>query len=352
MAFLPDGRLLFTEKETGALRIVAGRAAARPSPVATFPVDGEAERGLLGIAVDPDFERDPWIYVAYSDEATGRNVIDRVRIEGGTAGETERLLVGLPSSAGYHNGGDLVFGSDGMLYATLGEAHDPARAQDADDLGGKVVRLRPDGSIPEDNPFGPGNPVWSMGHRNSFGLCVDPSDGTLWSTENGPDRDDEINRIDGGGNYGWPAVTGMLDPGAGIDNVFVDPIAVFSDPVALTGCAVVDGDVWPGPTSRGSSIGSIPAPRGERGVGGREARRRSHRRRRWVRTGASTWRRRTRSGVCRSAATARRRRFDGHGGRQPGLDRRRRRTSGMRETRRPGCRSPRGRPRGPASSRG
>lgn len=239
VAFAPDGRLFFVEKETGRVRVVVdGKLDAQP--VATFDVAGSAERGLLGLAVDPAFATHPWIYVYYSDAASGRNLLARFR-EDRPGRAAHVLLTGLESASGYHNGGDLVFGTDGLLYASLGEAHDPTRAQDPSDLGGTIVRLSPDGGIPSGRPFGADNPVWSFGHRNSFGLCVDPVNGDLWETENGPDRDDELNLIERGGNYGWPEVTGRAG-----DDAFVDPIAVFPDTVALTGCAVIDGTVYAG----------------------------------------------------------------------------------------------------------
>ncbi|MGZ5327875.1 MAG: PQQ-dependent sugar dehydrogenase [Actinomycetota bacterium] len=239
LAFAPDGRLFYTEKESGNVRVVDG-GVLDPAPVATFEVTGDAERGLLGIALDPGFAVRPWIYVYYSDAASGRNLLVRFR-EDRPGDAPEMLLTGLESAAGYHNGGDLAFGADGMLYASLGEAHDPTRAQDPNDLGGKIVRIAPDGSIPGDGPFGAGNAVWTFGHRNSFGLCVDPATGDLWETENGPDRDDELNLIARGGNYGWPDVTGRSG-----DDRFVDPVAVFPDTVALTGCAIVGGTLYAG----------------------------------------------------------------------------------------------------------
>jgi glucose/arabinose dehydrogenase len=239
LAFAPDGRLFYTEKETGHVRVVED-GVLDPGLVASFEVTGDAERGLLGIALDPGFAVRPWIYVYYSDAVSGRNLLVRFR-EDRPGDAPEVLLTGLESASGYHNGGDLVFGADGMLYASLGEAHDAARAQDPGDLGGKIVRIAPDGSVPGDGPFGAGNPVWTYGHRNSFGLCVDPATGDLWETENGPDRDDELNLIERGGNYGWPEVTGRSG-----DDRFVDPVAVFPDTVALTGCAVVEGTLYAG----------------------------------------------------------------------------------------------------------
>ncbi|MDH5223736.1 MAG: PQQ-dependent sugar dehydrogenase [Actinomycetota bacterium] len=240
MAFLPDGTLLFTEKETGAVRVVTPDGALRDRPFTTLAVMPDAERGLLGIAVHPDFEREPWVYLYYSDPADGLNRLVRVRADGVVAaGEPHTLLDGISAVAGYHNGGDLVFGVDGSLFVSLGEAHEPKRAQDERDIGGKVLRLTPGGDVPADGPFGSGSPVWSIGHRNSFGLCIDPVTGDLWETENGPDRDDEVNLIARGGNYGWPLVTGRAG-----DDRFLDPVVVFPAPIALTGCTVVDGDVW------------------------------------------------------------------------------------------------------------
>jgi glucose/arabinose dehydrogenase len=239
MAFAPDGTLFFTEKETGNVRVVTLDGELLERPLVTLPVVGDAERGLLGIAVHPDFAREPWLYLYLSDAADGRNRLIRVRVAGHVAeGAPETLLDGLSAAAGYHNGGDLVFGLDGMLYVSVGEAHEPDRAQDPGDIGGKVLRLTPEGDVPADNPFGD-DPAWSIGHRNSFGLCVDPATGELWETENGPDRDDEVNLIEPGANYGWPEVTGVAG-----DDRFRDPVVVFPEPIAITGCAVADGDLW------------------------------------------------------------------------------------------------------------
>jgi glucose/arabinose dehydrogenase len=240
MAFLPDGTLLFTEKETGSVRVVTPDGLVLDRPFITLPVIGDLERGLLGIAVHPAFAAEPWVYLYRSDPSDGRNTLVRVRADGLEAtGEPEMLFRGLLATAGYHNGGDLAFAGDGRLFVSIGEAHEPERAQDANDIGGTILRLEADGSVPADNPFGATNPVWSIGHRNSFGLCVDPASGDLWETENGPDRDDEVNLIEEGRNYGWPVVTGVAN-----DERFVDPVAVFPEPVAVTGCTVLEGAVW------------------------------------------------------------------------------------------------------------
>ena len=163
-----------------------------------------------------------------------------MRLRGsGDAAERQPLLDALTTEHGYHNGGDIVFGPDGTLFVAVGEVHEPERAQDPDDIGGKILRLDRDGSIPEDNPMGPANPAYSMGHRNSFGLCVDPSTGDLWETENGPGTDDEVNLIEPGGNYGWPD---QLGPGGAPS--FVDPVLDFPEVIVPTGCAVWRGDLY------------------------------------------------------------------------------------------------------------
>ncbi len=237
LAFLPDGTIVYGEKDTGRIRLLSPEGNDRVA--ARLPVLGGAERGLLGLAVHPRFPEEPWLYVYLSDARTARNVLVRMRLAGGRAGEPQVLLELLPAVSGYHNGGDLAFGLDGMLYAVTGEAHEPGRARDPADLGGKVLRLAPDGEVPPDNPF-PGSPVYSLGHRNSFGLCVNPATGDVWETENGPDRDDEVNRIRPGGDHGWPEVLGR---GGGPG--FVDPEIVFPEVIVPTGCAFTAPDeMW------------------------------------------------------------------------------------------------------------
>ncbi len=237
MAFAPDGRLFFTEKDTGDIRVIQG-GKLLPDPFAHIDVLSSSEQGLLGLALDPSFDVEPWVYVYYSDPVAHINRLARLRADGGTV-ERQPLLDALTTEHGYHNGGDIVFGEDGKLYLSLGEVHEADRAQDPNDIGGKILRLDPDGTVPPDNPFGAGNPVYSMGHRNSFGLCVDPSNGDLWETENGPSSDDEVNLIQPGGNYGWPD---QLGPGG--EPAFIDPVLDFPHVIVPTGCAVWRGDLF------------------------------------------------------------------------------------------------------------
>jgi quinoprotein glucose dehydrogenase len=241
MAFAPDGRLFYTEKDTGQVRVVSAHGDLLPTPFASFDVGSQGETGLLGIALDPRFaEGRPWVVLYLSDASTGRNELVRVRADGDVGTGVQVLQTFLPTAGLYHNGGDLLFAADGDLYVTVGEAHESRRAQDTSDVGGKVLRFTADGTPAPGNPFGPANPVFTYGHRNSFGLCQDPATGDIWETENGPDVNDEVNRLVAGADYGWPLVTG--DSGGR----FRDPITVFHDTVALTGCAWWRGALYVG----------------------------------------------------------------------------------------------------------
>jgi aldose sugar dehydrogenase len=243
MAWTPDGsRLFFNEQATGDIRVAMPDGRVLPEPFAHLDVDtGSSETGLLGIAIDPDFPTQPFVYVYFSDPQLGINRLARFRADGDVAdGPPQILLDGLVTANRYHNGGDLIFGADGMLYVTVGETHVRNLAQDPTSIGGKVLRLMPDGSVPPDDPIA-GNPLFTLGHRNSFGICVDPATGDLWETENGPTSDDEVNLLRVGGNYGWPEVMG-----AGGPEGTIDPVVDHVQEVAPTGCAVWRGDLYYG----------------------------------------------------------------------------------------------------------
>ena len=232
VAFAPDGTMFVAEKDIGAILIVRNGQVA-PEYFASVDADTRVnETGLLGLALHPDFPDEPWVYAYYSDAGDQRNHLVRFLADGDVAVQRQTLLDLLPTTNGWHNGGDLTFGPDGMLYVSVGEGHDAPQAQDPSALGGRILRLEPDGSIPVDNPFGAGNPTFALGIRNSFGLCVDGRAGELWETENGPSGWDEINRIEPGGNYGWPA---HLGPGGG--PAFVEPVLAFEETIVPTGCA-------------------------------------------------------------------------------------------------------------------
>ena len=185
----------------------------------------------------------PWVqtarlYVYFSTPTDNR--IERYDLEGSPGsfalGDHEVILDGLPV-AGNHNGGRIAFGPDGMLYVGVGDAAQGDRAQDLDDLGGKILRLTPEGGIPDDNPFR-GSPVFSSGHRNVQGLAW-AADGTMFATEFGQNTWDELNIIEPGGNYGWPIVEGQ---GGGAD--FIDPVQQWTpDAASPSGMAIVGGTI-------------------------------------------------------------------------------------------------------------
>jgi glucose/arabinose dehydrogenase len=243
LAFLPGGDALVSERDSA--RILRLRPGAEPQEVATVPgVAPRGEGGLLGIAVSPDYQRDRLIYAYFS--AAGDNRI--VRFRPGQAPQV--LLAGIPSAA-IHNGGRIAFGPDGMLYAGTGDAADGANAQDLASLGGKILRLRPDGGVPDDNPF-PGSPVWSLGHRNVQGLAWD-AEGRLFATEFGQNRVDEVNLIERGGNYGWPEVEGTGGGGRFRDPLVTWPVSAASP----SGAAIADGTLYAA-ALRGERLWSVP----------------------------------------------------------------------------------------------
>ena len=213
--FAPDGRIFVTERP-GRIRIIKD-GKLQPEPWATLPVAAVGEGGLLGLALDPHFSQNGYVYVAYTyrsaqgtllnrlarmheDPATGKGALDKVLFDGVAANT-------------YHNGGRVKFGPDGKLYWTMGDAENPSSAQDPKLPNGKILRFNPDGSIPADNPF-PGYPTYSYGHRNPQGLAWQPGADRLYATEHGPSGappnccQDEVNYIEPGKNYGWPLITG------------------------------------------------------------------------------------------------------------------------------------------------
>lgn len=227
IAFLPDGTALVTERNTGRILSVTPAGAVTPVQQLT-EVEPGGEGGLLGIAVSPQYATDRWVYVYYT--AANDNRIARLHL-----GEAPQpILTGIPK-AGNHNGGRIAFGPDGMLYAGTGDAAERGRAQDRTNLGGKILRITPDGQPAPGNPFG-NSPVYSYGHRNVQGLAWD-SAGQLYASEFGQNRYDELNRIRAGGNYGWPEVEGMGD-----DARFINPVATWNTSDASPSGIAIAGD--------------------------------------------------------------------------------------------------------------
>lgn len=243
--FLPDGSALVTERMRA--RVLRLRPGSAPELVTTISgVSAVGEGGLLGLAVSPAFAQDNLIYIYYTSSSDNR--IARFRLD---APQSQQVVLSGLARANYHNGGRIAFGPDGMLYAGVGDAGQSANAQNQTSRNGKILRIRPDGSVPADNPF-PGSPVYSLGHRNVQGLAWD-AQGRLYAAEFGENTWDEVNRIEAGANYGWPTVEGM-----GNDSRFRNPIVVWRTTEASPSGAAIDGSTLYVAALRGARLWTVP----------------------------------------------------------------------------------------------
>ena len=258
MAFLPGGDMLVTERP-GRLRIIH-EGVLDPKPVAGGPVVRAAELGgLLDIALSPRFADDHLIYMTYSKQ-TDKGVATSVasgRWDGKALVDTKDVIVTDPSGGKRVAGARLIFGRDGNLFFSVGGAgeNNDTRAQQPGSAAGKIMRIRPDGSVPPDNPFvgkaGYLPEIYSMGHRNPTGFAIHPDTGVLWEAEQGPQGGDEINVIVPGENYGWPIVTYGRD----YDGTFMTkqpwredfqvPMVFWVPSIAAAGMTFYTGDKFP-----------------------------------------------------------------------------------------------------------
>lgn len=264
LAFAPDGRLFYTELRSGDIRVVSQEGELLPDPFAHINVATKGEWGLLGLAVDPAFETNHYLYVYFmrpvgSDLA--RPVVMRLTDNGDKGVDATAVLNDLPNTDPpniNHVAGHLHFGPDGYLYVSIGEfGRDPENSQDLSTVKGKMLRMDSrDGSAPEDNPLldtpGADTRIFAYGLRNTFDFAFHPASGRLYASENGPDRCDELNLIVPGRDYGWPTAF-VNDTCTSLEGV--QPIYNFArsgkDPaeaestVAPTGVAFVSGEVYP-----------------------------------------------------------------------------------------------------------
>ncbi|MBO0779530.1 MAG: PQQ-dependent sugar dehydrogenase, partial [Ktedonobacteraceae bacterium] len=206
-------------------RLLAISPSGQVEVVQQLPSRSIGEGGLLGLAISPHYASDGWVYAYYSTDVDNRIV--RFHLKGSPI----PILTGIPVSTN-HNGGRIAFGPDGMLYAGTGDATVRSNAQSLKTLAGKILRMKPDGGIPGDNPF-PNSRIYSYGHRNVQGLTWDAR-GQLYASEFGQDTFDEVNRIKAGGNYGWPIVEGR-----GNDGRFINPITTWATSEASPSGAVI-----------------------------------------------------------------------------------------------------------------
>ena len=251
MAFAPDGRL-FVAEQSGHLRVIRNGVLLAKDFV-TLAVTSNSERGLLGIAFDPQFSSNRYVYVYYTRSTSPiKNRVSRftasaVNPDVARAGSERVILDDIGSDAGNHNGGAIHFGNDGKLYVGVGDGgSDPSNSQSLATLSGKLLRINPDGSIPADNPFvgvaGARGEIWALGLRNPFTFAVDPQTGTIHINDVGQSTWEEIDLAAKGANYGWPACEGPCStPG------FTNPIYAYDHSVgqAITGGAFYRGSQFP-----------------------------------------------------------------------------------------------------------
>ncbi|MFJ7795567.1 PQQ-dependent sugar dehydrogenase [Pseudomonas sp. NPDC096950] len=261
LAFLPDRQGMLVTERPGNLRVVTTDGK-RSTPISGVPkVWAKGQGGLLDVMLSPDFKQDRMVYLSYAEgggegdkagTAVGRG---RLSDDLTTLKDFKVIFRQEPKlSVGNHFGSRLVFDRDGYLFITLGENNDRMTAQDLDKLQGKVVRIYPDGKVPDDNPFvgqaGVRPEIWSYGHRNPQGLAMNPWNGTIWENEHGPKGGDEINVIERGKNYGWPLATnGINYSGQPIPEATgktaegtVPPHHVWEVSPAISGMAFYDAD--------------------------------------------------------------------------------------------------------------
>ncbi|HRZ00988.1 MAG TPA: PQQ-dependent sugar dehydrogenase [Burkholderiaceae bacterium] len=263
LAFLPDGRMLVTERP-GRLRVIGADGRLDPVPVAGLPrIDAHNQGGLLDVVLHPDFAKNGWVYFSYVQKGEGGwgTELARGRLAGGPGAwrldEVQTLFRMAPKSAsGLHFGSRLVFDRAGLLYLTLGDRGEMARAQRPDDHAGKILRLTDTGQP------APGNPrfadaatrpeVYSLGHRNVQGAALNPASGALWASEHGPQGGDELNLIQPGVNYGWPVITYGVNYvsgtkiGEGTAKAgLAQPVKHWTPSPALSGMAFYTGDKFP-----------------------------------------------------------------------------------------------------------
>ncbi len=244
MALAPDGRIFVCE-QGGALRVIKNNALLA-TPFFTFTVNSTGERGLLGVAIDPDFLTNRYVYVYYTATTPSiHNRISRLTASGDVAAVgSEVILLELNNlSATNHNGGALHFGRDGKLYAAVGENAVTSNSQSLNNLLGKVLRINKDGSIPTDNPFynsatGANRSIWALGLRNPFTFAIHPNSGRIFINDVGASQWEEINDGVAGGNYGWPATEGPTT-----NPQYISPLHYYANANA-TECAIAGGTFY------------------------------------------------------------------------------------------------------------
>jgi glucose/arabinose dehydrogenase len=257
IAFLPDGRILITER-AGEIRIVKD-GKLLPEKIGNVPaVFANGQGGLLDIKLHPDYTTNGWIYLTYAKpgEGGGGTVVARAKLEGNNLTNLEEIFTALPLlGSGAHFGSRVVFDGKGYIFVSSGERGTKENAQDLTNHLGKILRLHEDGKVPTDNPFvntpGAKPEIWSYGHRNPQGLVYDKTTETLWDVEHGPMGGDELNKVEKGKNYGWPVITyGMNYDSTVITDItekegMEQPVFFWKPSIATCGLVLVTSDKYP-----------------------------------------------------------------------------------------------------------
>ncbi|MQS37596.1 PQQ-dependent sugar dehydrogenase [Streptomyces katsurahamanus] len=250
---LPDGDLLISSRDEGTITRVDAESGKKTEIGSVPGVSPGGEGGLMGLALSPGFASDRQLYAYFtteSDNRVARMLFDDRKATGKQLGAPDTILRDIPKGV-IHNGGRIAFGPDKMLYAGTGETGETGLSQDPKSLGGKILRMTPDGRPAPDNPE-PGSLVYSLGHRNVQGLAWD-AENRLWASEFGQKTWDELNLIEPGKNYGWPEVEGRSD-----DSRFVNPVAQWRpDEASPSGIAYAKGSIWMA-ALRGERLWRIP----------------------------------------------------------------------------------------------
>jgi aldose sugar dehydrogenase len=258
IAFLPDGRILVTEK-AGDIRVFESEQLKSEKISGVPPVAASGQGGLLDIQLAPDYAQSGWIYLSYSKPGPGGSAttMARAKLQGNALVSLEELFVAEPYlNSGVHFGSRIAFDGKGYVFLSTGERGTMSNAQDLGNHYGKVIRLHENGQVPTDNPFvqveGAKPEIWSYGHRNIQGMIYDSVNERLWSHEHGPRGGDEINLVEKGLNYGWPVITfGINYNGTIITEItekegMEQPTHYWTPSIAPCGLAMVHGDKYPG----------------------------------------------------------------------------------------------------------
>ena len=259
VAFLPDGRMLITER-AGRLRIVSQDFKLESKPIDGLPeVSPQGQGGLFDVVLHPQYAQNGWVYWAYNAPGAGGwgTALARGKLQGHRMTDVQVLFSMQPKTrSSFHFGGRIVFDQAGFLYLTLGDRGDKDRAQKLDDHAGSFIRLHDDGRVPANNPFvnraGAMAEKWTLGNRNIQGAALHPQTGELWSHEHGPQGGDEVNVMRSGLNYGWPIITYGVNYGLGTKigegqakPGMVQPLHVWVPSIAPSGMAFVSGTQFP-----------------------------------------------------------------------------------------------------------